>query len=240
MLAELKAQTINGHLLEAGTDSPIMLCELQMLTESGEFVAYSVSNESGYFSVSAPDSGSFLLRAERMGYQTRVEGVFELGSGSVMTIEFRLPREPVALDTLGVSAEARSVWLESVGFYERRRDLKGVFLGPEEIHEKQASLPTQLFHNLPRIRVRQLPFGSSTIIIRGSAMISLIQRGICYPRVFVNGNEVFRGGEEPSRIDDVVSVSELVGIEVYRGPAEIPTRYLGARSSCGLVLMWTR
>lgn len=234
------AQTIRGRLLEVGSDRPIVLGRLWLLSESGVIVAQTFSDESGAFSMTASDPGSFLLKAEGIGYETRSDGVFELGRGGSITVEFRLLPEPLPIDTLDVLAEARSPRLELAGFYERMGEEGGVFLGPEEIQEKQAAIPTQLLRGVPRIRLRPTPTGGNAVIIQGAAMISLAQRGICYPRVMVDGNEVFRGGGEPALLDDVVNVSEIIGIEIYRGAAEIPTRYLGARSACGLVLVWTR
>jgi len=238
--SEADAQTIEGHLVESGTGTPVILGEISMMTESGELVAQTVSNDTGFFSVTASDPGSYLIRAERMGYQSRVEGIFDLGEGGRITIEFRLLPEPVALDTLGVSTDVRSARLTLAGFYQRKTDEKGVFLGPEELAEKPVTQATEFFRSIPRLRVRQRPMGGNEIIVQGAAMISFTRSGICYPRVFVDGNEVFRGGDEPARLDDVVSASEIEGIEVYRGPAEIPTRYSGARSSCGVILVWTK
>jgi hypothetical protein len=236
----VEGQTIEGHLFESGSDTPVILAEIFMLTESGDLVAQTVSNETGFFSVTAPDSGSFLIQAERMGYQAGVAGIFDLGEGGLITIEFRLRPRPVLLDTLGVSVEAQNARLELAGFYQRMTDESGIFMGPEELAEKPVALATGFFRNIPRLRIRQRPMGGNEIIIQGAAMISFTRSGICYPRVFIDGNEVFRGGREPARLDDVVSASEIAGIEVYRGPAEVPTRYAGVRSSCGVILVWTK
>lgn len=239
-LSGICAQTIQGRLLEAGSDRPVALGQLWLLSESGVIVAQTLSDESGFFSVTASEPGSFLLKAERMGFEPRVDGVFELGRGGSITVDFRLLPEPVPVDTLDISAEARSVRLELAGFYERMGRESGVFLGPEEIDKKQAAIPTQLLRGVSRIRLRPTQTGGNAVIIQGAAMISLARKGTCYPRVMVDGNEVFRGGSEPALLDDVVNVSEIVGMEIYRGAAEIPTRYLGARSACGLILVWTR
>ena len=236
----LWAQRIEGRLLEIGSDAPIVLGQLTMLSESGGIVAQAFSDESGFFSLTARWAGNFLLKAERIGYAPWVDGVFELGEDSSITVELRLLRDPVPIDALEVSVEAQNLRLELAGFYDRVEKESGVFLGPEEIEQKQAVIPTQLLRGIPRIRLRDVQTGANAVIIQGAAMISLAQRGICYPRVFVDGNELFRGGAEPAFLDDVVSASEIVGIEIYRGPAEIPTRYLGARSACGLILVWTR
>jgi hypothetical protein len=45
------------------------------------------------------------------------------------------------------------------------------------------------------------------------------------------------GGET---IDDVVSPTQLEGIEVYRHAAEVPAEFLTAGSSCGAIVLWTR
>jgi hypothetical protein len=33
---------------------------------------------------------------------------------------------------------------------------------------------------------------------------------------------------------------DIAGIEVYAGPATIPPHFAGGRSSCGVVVVWTR
>lgn len=234
-----QAQSVDGYLLESGTDEPIILGTVLLIWASGEIAAQTFTDESGYFSLSPAGPGSFFLRAERVGYSTRVDGLFELGEDASISVEFRLPRAPVPMDTLTVSAERKVVVLRQIGFYERQEDEEGIFLGPEELARIHAFQATHFFRMLPRVRVNEGPMGSSTITIAGAGRTSLRGREPCYPKVLVDGITVFRGGEEAAMLDTVVQPHEILGIEIYRGASEIPARWSGASSPCGLILVWT-
>ncbi|MGW8266750.1 MAG: carboxypeptidase regulatory-like domain-containing protein [Longimicrobiales bacterium] len=238
-----RAQTIEGRLLESGSDEPIILAQVFLLTGGGVIVDRTFTDEEGSFAVWSPEPGSFFLRAERMGYASRVDGVFDLGEGGILSVEFRLPRAPIQLDTLTVSAEGgaagpRDTKLALLGFYDRQRAGFGRFLGPEEIARRPVFEATDLLRNIPRVRIRQRPFGETEVLIQGAASVSL-KGGLCYPKVVVDGNEVFRGGDQPARLDDVVRPHEISAMEVYRGPGEIPLQFGGASSPCGVILIWT-
>ena len=227
----LPAQTVEGRLLELGSDQPIILAQVFLLTVGGEIADQTFTDERGFFSLSAREAGSFFVQAERIGYEARVDGVFDLGEGGVLSVEFRLPRNPVALDTLHVSAERRSARLVLLGFYDRMKYGFGKFLTPEEIARRSVFGATDLLRNIPRVRIRQRQFGGSEVLIRSS-------RGLCSPNVVIDGNVVFWG--QPARLDEVVQPHEIEAIEVYRGGAEIPLQFGGASSTCGAILIWTR
>jgi hypothetical protein len=236
----LRAQTIEGRLLEAGTDSPIILGQVVLITGGGLVVDRTFTDEKGAFALWSPEPGNFFLRAEGVGYLSRVDGVFDLGEGGILSVEFRLPRAPIQLDTLMVFSEPRDTKLALLGFYDRQRVGFGHFLGPEEITRKPVFETTDFLRNIPRVRIRQRPFGGSEVLIQGAASTSLNGGGLCYPKVVVDGNEVFRGGNEPARLDDVVRPHEVSALEIYRGPGEIPLQFGGSSSPCGVILIWTR
>ena len=133
----LVAQTIQGRLSETGSDQPIDLGFIAMLTESGDSVAVTITNENGFFSVTSAEPGSFLLHASALGYRESVDGVFDLGADGVMQIEFRLRRRAVTLEGLVVYAErvAKEPRLISNGFYNRARLGFGKFITPGDIAE---------------------------------------------------------------------------------------------------------
>jgi hypothetical protein len=236
----LLGQTIQGKLLEAGSDRPILLGRVSLLTGGGVVVDRTFTDEEGAFAVWSPEPGSFFLRAEAIGYASRVDGVFELGEWGVLTVEFRLVRNPIPLDTLTISAEPRVTKLALLGFYSRQRAGFGRFLGPEDIRKRPAFDATDYLRNIPRVRIRHRARGGSEVLIRGASSISLGGDGLCRPKVVVDGNEVFRGGREAAVLDEVVTPFEISAIEVYRGPSEIPLQFGGLRSPCGLILIWTK
>ncbi|MBL8987755.1 MAG: hypothetical protein JNJ80_15900, partial [Gemmatimonadetes bacterium] len=55
----------------------------------------------------------------------------------------------------------------------------------------------------------------------------------CGPTYFVDG-QVARSFAESTPISDVQ------GIEVYRGSAEVPAEFTGSDAMCGVIAIWTR
>jgi len=234
----VSAQTIQGHLLDVETGEPIILAQITLLTGSGEVADETFTDETGYFKVRSEAPGNFFLRAERMSYRAHVDGIFELGDGGILTVEFRLGRAPIVLDTLSVQTEIRERdrQLSLLGFYDRQRAGFGRFIGPEEIERTPVFQATDFLRMIPRVRINERPFSQSTVTIAGSTTV----RGeACYPKVFIDGTVVFRGGGEEAKIDEVISPHDIKAIEVFRGIAEIPLQFAGASSPCGVILIWT-
>jgi hypothetical protein len=236
----LLGQTIQGRLLEEGSDRPIILGQVSLQTGGGVVVDRTFTDEKGSFAVWSPEPGSFFLRAQAIGYASRVDGVFDLGQGGVLTVDFRLVRNPIQLDTLTVSVEPRVTKLALLGFYARRKVGFGRFLGPEDIEKRPAFEVTDYLRNIPRVRIRHRARGGTEVLIQGASSVSLARRGLCSPKVVVDGNEIFRGGREAAVLDEVVTPYEVSAIEVYRGPSEIPLQFGGLSSPCGLIVIWTK
>jgi hypothetical protein len=54
--------------------------------------------------------------------------------------------------------------------------------------------------------------------------------------------ELDRGVEsdKPTPIDHIIPASDLAGVEIYRRPSQLPARFGGAMSACGVIVLWTR
>ena len=61
-------------------------------------------------------------------------------------------------------------------------------------------------------------------------------RGGC-PMQFFLDNIPIGDNTSADRMIDLVNVA---GVEVYRGPSDVPAAWRGYRSRCGIVLVWTR
>lgn len=69
---------------------------------------------------------------------------------------------------------------------------------------------------------------------------------VCYAAVAVDGVLVYRGSEdgqgssEPLFDINSLSTRNVAGVEFYSGGATMPAKYNGTRTTCGLILIWTR
>ena len=217
--------------MEVGTDRAIAGGRIVLVTESGDSVAAHVTGDDGSFSVESSEAGSFLLVASAFGYHRRVAGIFELGVGGEMTVEFRLAPEPMTLEGLVATgtAESAAPYLVSSGFYRRMQVGLGHFITPADLERLPALRTTDLFVGIPGVVVRTDALGGDRILMRSP-------EGYCSPTVWVDGMRV--GADH---LDDVAPRVTLEGIEIYRRPAEIPLRYLGTGLQiCGVIVVWTR
>jgi hypothetical protein len=62
----------------------------------------------------------------------------------------------------------------------------------------------------------------------------------CYFTIYMDGIRTWSPGEHEPPDIDAISVNSLEGVEVYRGPSELPQQFAGGSSSCGAIVMWTR
>jgi hypothetical protein len=156
------------------------------------------------------------------------EGV-QVESRQTVQVEIHISTGEVALEPLRVTARTqppRSAWLEREGFYDRERTGFGLFLTPYELSQKVAVRTTELFRGVPGVTL--IPAGGSRYRIN-------MTRSGCPPKMLLDGSPV-----ADSDVDGFVQPHDVAGIEIYRGPSEIPGRWLGYRSNCGLVVIWTK
>ena len=230
--AALGAQTIRGTLLEQGTDAPIPFGRVMMFTEAGDSVAVTLSDADGAFALSSEEPGSFLLAAAALGHRESWAGVFELGTDSEMTVEFRIAPEAIALEGLVIEGQrVEQPTLMRNGFYDRLQQGFGHFITPADLEKSVAVRTQDLFARMLNVRVSYGGVGGDRVLMRGPW-------GYCSPRLFLDGMRVELRGMP---LDGVIALQDLQAVEVYRGPAETPLEYGGIGTDlCGAIVFWTK
>lgn len=149
----------------------------------------------------------------------------EPARGDEIEIEILVDVDVVPLPPLRVSVEAAPRG-KLAGFHHRRERASGVFFTRQEIEDRDPQRTSDLFRGLPGVRVSRFEPGSSSIgIVRGPTACSI--------DYFLDGIRVF------SFDVDVVPPEVIDGIEVYRGPSEVPPQFR-RRMSCAAIVIWTR
>ncbi len=260
-------QVLRGRLLDLDTDEPIARGVLTLMREDGVRVQVVTTDSDGRYRLVAPEPGSYLLEARRLGYRPWLDGPIELAAGDEWETEYHLQALPIQLDPVEVTAEAeqREAFLHHVGFYERQKADFGHFVTRDDIEHRAPTRMTDLLNGIPGVRLVPSASGLSraSIAFRGSR---LSQGGLCHPRVFVDDIIVIRGdarargtdvqgfpesatemnrdpAERPEiALDDVVQPEDVEAIEVYRRGVEVPVRFGGTstQTQCGVIVIWTR
>jgi hypothetical protein len=212
----LNGQTIIGKVLNDSNGEPIRVVDIQLLDAQGTSRARVVSDTSGQFHLVAPVPGKYSLRAALIGYATTVSKPLELKQGLELHIEVRLNTQAVPHEPLRVVAE-RTYRVGRLGEYYQRASWT----------RKSGFGRVLMRDDLERLR------GATT----SSILRRYPPRAQCSPVVLLDGLRL--SADEMSLLDSMARPEDIEGIEFYRGGNEIPIEY-ATRSSCGLVLIWTR
>ncbi len=224
----LRAQTIRGTLVERDSNRPINLGSVTLYTEAGDSVTSTITNRLGRFEVTSPDPGTFLLLAVSLGHRETTVGVFELGEGGEISVEFRIPVEALPLEGILVETSRMAEQLELNGFTRRVQEGLGLFMTPADIEESYAMRTSDLFVGMLNVR---LAGNGDRLMIRGFG-------GYCPPKIWVDGLPQIGVGQS---LEDIVPLEAVAAVEVYRRASELPLQYGGANNTgCGVVLFWTK
>ncbi len=98
------SQTVRGDLRERGSGRPIGAAMVVLLTEGGARVAGALTDAEGRFELRAPRAGTFILRADRVGYGSTVSPPLALGDGQ--TLAYRMEGDAAAVSLAGITARS--------------------------------------------------------------------------------------------------------------------------------------
>lgn len=227
------AQTISGVLLERGTNRPVDLGLVSLMTPRGDSVAATLTGEDGRFTLTGPRADDYVLAAAAWGFETTVaRSVFTLEPGGRIELEFRIPRAAIELPGLSVLANQALITqhpLVTNGFVERAQFGFGRFLGPKQIEEARARNTLDLLTTSGRIMVDERPDGTR-IRMRNTS-------GLCTPLIYLDGVPTSIGDVS---LNSIAPLRVIEGVEVYRSAVEAPQQYARNAQGCGVVLIWTR
>lgn len=182
----------------------------------------------GTFLLDSLPSGTHGLDVRAVGFAP-VRLAVDLARLRPATVTARLSERVNALATVTVLGKRSRTTRFMEEFAERKRRASGgTFLGPVDLERRNAVQVTDIFRTTPGIRV--YPGRGFGNVIRG--------RGNCTPTVFLDGLPLFEGADE---IDQIVSPSQIMAVEVYQALGTAPAQYSSANANgCGVVALWTR
>lgn len=239
------SQQVHGFVFYSHNDFPVALATVSLVRPEGTVVAATETGFDGRFVLVAPEPGEYLVHVEHLTAFAMVDGPVHLEEGGRAILTFSLPPKPLALDAIEVEVERRSLPLARRGFYDRELQTGGYFVDPGEIERRAPIEISDLLRTVPGLRFIE---NNGMAGFRGYPMMNYAlrsqltaSRGPCFPRVYVDGAVVEQGGNHApfSDFDELVPAGDLVGMEVYRSPAETPAQYAGL-TACGVILLWTR
>jgi hypothetical protein len=185
----------------------------------------------GRFNLAGLPAGTQTLEARAIGYIPIARSV-TLQPGRAVSRDIRFDSTARILEAVEVRADV--VFSRAENEFNQARKGGGYFIDREDIERRNPFRTSDLLRMAPGVNVTQsgMPGQQTQITMRGGSGLNQ-----CGPAVFVDGMR-FEG--EMADIDLLLSnPDDLVGLAVFRGPAETPVQYQ-TMSSCGAIVAWTR
>jgi len=235
----LHAQTVRGRVLSSPDDRPIPQAGVNVVDSLGAVLRSGLTSTDGVFRIELGGiDGPIYLQAQALGFLTFFDGPIPLQAAEPVDLVVRLQPRPFSLDSLTVSVERQSVWLEYTGFYDREAMGSGHHIDREWITSRRpwARTLADLLRTIPGVSVDNV----GGVRLRGMSRIGMTGMAECPYSVFLDGAMVV----SPNFPDDRWAVSlirpeDVDGVEVYRRPVEVPVQYSGS-GGCGVILIWSR
>ena len=177
----------------------------------------------GHFIMAGLPDGVVLVRFRRLGYEVR-EVEIRMSGEKRTSMDVVLKPVPEELDSMTVRAEEQDALRE---FYEHKamRGSYAKFYTAEDIRKRGALYPSDMFRNIPGVTLAASSFTGATVRIRG-----------CQPMLWIDGQRV-----PNSELDDVVSPTDIAGLEFYSSMAGTPAQYMDRTTrACGTIVVWTK
>lgn len=224
--AQAPSATLRGRVVDKAAAAGLARAEIVLVVDGRKVTADSV----GRFIFGGLPAGSqhFVVRA--LGFAP-VSFKIELYPGDELNrlIELDSSRAATAaqqVEGVTVTAEAERVSYRMVDFERRRKTGRGQYLTEEQIYQSGANTLPDLTRGMRGVTTQCGGGGGCRIhMVRA-------QHG-CDPEYVVDG-----------RVDNwfgrLTPIRDIVGLEIYTGPSDVPGEFAGTNAGCGVVVIWTR
>jgi 5-hydroxyisourate hydrolase-like protein (transthyretin family) len=237
--SDATAQTLlRIHVIDAQTGAGVRAARVAVQSDAA--LPTATTDSLGRVNVQVGKAGVYYLTVVAAAYlQQRLE--LNLDGAGPEDVEVKLAPDPIRLPSVTAEKTARNARLEQNGFYERTQHNRGYFLNEEDIEKRNQRRLSDLLSGVPGIRMTTAPGGGMAVFFQGNETLSRGGVSYCGPRVILNGVEMDRPDTtKPTPIDNIVPPSDLLAIEIYRRPSQLPPRFGGAMSACGVIVLWTK
>jgi hypothetical protein len=224
-----RAQTAVVALLviDDATDTAVPNVRVSILGQPIE----GVTDAGGRFFYASPRAGRIAFVLRRLGYLPGSLMV-DVNQADTARVTFAMTIAPQTLETVAVRDTISSVSPFLSGFDRRMRTHAGsaTYITRAEIDKAHASRVTDVLRRTTSIALED----------SGDVVIALARRSgkmfKCPMQIGVDGELRFG-----LQLNALVA-EDIHGIEVYPGPATIPSEFGGMRGNlrCGLIMIWTR
>lgn len=173
----------------------------------------------------------FFLSASVLGYEPIERSPLRIKQGESVAVDVHMVIAPAQLAPVNVIARRRYTPGVLHEFHERAQRTERTGLGRVLNRSELESMPHM---NLVRAVSQYAGVRYTPVSNGGFISETITMRGGCRPAVFLDRIQL--AAEDYSH----VLTTDLEGVEIYRGPEEVPPEYAARAGTCGAILAWSR
>lgn len=179
----------------------------------------------GQFSVADLKPGEIEVAVQALGFEPR-SWKFVVQAGQAVDRSFSVDFTGEKLPEVVVTARANKLVPRYADFERRRERGIGAFLRWDDIKAKNYNTLGDAARSVRGVKLvcNQQDFECN---------IRMARTPNCTPRWYVDGVQV-------SSFHENTPVRDIYGLELYRGPSELPGEFSGSDAGCGVLVVWTK
>lgn len=212
--------TLRGRILDTETGEPVSGATVRV-----RGLAPVPADSFGRFEVTGIPAGQAQITIQALGYAGNQWKV-PVAEGQVLERQFGLDFSGESLPDVVVTARATRLVPRYAAFEARRERGLGAYLRWDEIKKKNYSTVGEAARSVRGVRL-------NCVQAEFECYLRMARTPNCSPEWWVDGVNV-RTFTENTPIRDVY------GIEIYRGPGEVPGEFSGSNAGCGVIAIWTK
>ena len=221
--SQVPGATLAGRVVQKGdTSQPVPGAQI-ILASNARHV---VTDSSGSYLIGGIPTGVHHVLVRALGFRP-VEFSVTLHEGlqSLEDIPLDVAAGVQELAPVAIVAPAAKVSYRLVDFERRRQTGRGHYLDDIQIRQSGASRLSDLMRGMRGVTEHCAGSGCTIQMVRA--------RPGCDPDYIVDGRmDNMFGSSTPIR--------DIVALEVYTGPSDVPGEFAGKSAGCGVVVIWTR
>lgn len=221
------AKTVKGIVVDNSSSKPVP-GGIVMLIEKNKIRAMAVADSSGVFTFDDINMEKVVLRAKRIGYAQAAAGPFGFPKNDTLKMVIKLDPQDVVYDEIVIKEKMVEEYLNSKHFYDRQKEGWGKFLAPKDLKNQNFLNVEDIFRRVPGM------------VVDSKGRIYSI-RG--YQRAQGKGAQVMvylDGVVMDSEFITQLNPNDVAAIEFYKSGTVAPMQFGGAKSSVGVLLVWTK
>ncbi|HEV8598713.1 MAG TPA: carboxypeptidase regulatory-like domain-containing protein [Gemmatimonadales bacterium] len=180
-----------------------------------------LTDEKGRVTIPGIKQGRYTVDVGAIGYESRREAM--LVQSATADLRYGLSFTGDKLPDVVVEARQEKLYPRYSDFHRRVKNGAGFYITWREIHAKGYSRLGDVLRGVRGVQVACRP---------SDCLILMSRSRSCPPAIWVDGRPSdFYGGNTP--------IGDIYGMEVYRGPSELPAEFT-TNGMCGAIVLWTK